>query len=238
MMLYIYLKANLFDWRFSNIIRTPSIKRGESVYTYKLIKSKGEWLLDPKSKWNRKHESRIIHHEQPTPNARLKDVSAYLKGGVALDLACGLGANSLFLAQLGYQVQAFDISTVAVDYVKEQAEKRRLPVRPCQCDLTECGNLHIKEHTFDLVVITYYLDRLLFPLVKSIIKENGYFFMETYFMSPYNERRGVSDQYKLQPKELLTVFGDWQVLYYEENEQEGRQTIFVRKKEAKGEYRS
>jgi tellurite methyltransferase len=184
--------------------------------------------LEPRAKWNSKHKDRINHLRQPAPNVRLKNLAPYLTGGLALDLACGLGANSLFLAQLRYQVQAIDISDVAVDYVKEQAEIQQLTVNPQLSDLKEWSNLNVKKCSFDLVVITYYLDRLIFPFIKSIVKENGYFFMETFYMSPMNEQQGISDQYKLRPKELLTIFENWQVLYYEENEQEGRQTIFVR----------
>src|SRR3954447_12504973 len=152
--------------------------------------------MDPKRKWNSKYSNRINHVEEPVPNVRLKNLSAYLKGGSAFDLACGLGGNSLFLAQLNYQVQAFDISDVAVDFLKDQAEKKHLPICTHLCDLTEWNNLHLKKDSFDLVVITYYLDRLLFPFVKSIIRDNGYFFMETYYLSPQAENQRVSDQYK------------------------------------------
>ncbi len=71
----------------------------------------------------------------------------------------------------------------------------------------------------------------MFPFVKSIIKKNGLFFMETFFRSPKNKDQSVSNQYKLDPHELLTEFADWHILYYEENELEGRQTIFCRKNE-------
>ena len=53
--------------------------------------------------------------------------------------------------------------------------------------------------------------------------------METYYQSPQNEIQRLSNQYKLQPKELLAEFGDWNVLSFEENELEGRQTIFCQK---------
>jgi tellurite methyltransferase len=185
--------------------------------------------MNPKSKWNKKHNERINLQEQPAPNARLKNLSPYFTGGSALDLACGLGGNSLFLARLNYRVEAVDISEVAVNYILEQAAKEQLAIFPLIGDLTEINTLHFKRNTFNLVVITYYLDRALFPFVKSIVKENGYFFMETFYMSPQNENQGVSNQYKLNSKELLSEFGNWKVLFFEENEQEGRQTIFCQK---------
>lgn len=189
--------------------------------------------MDPKSKWNGKHKDRLNSLEQSAPNARLQKLLPYLTGGSALDFACGLGANSLFLAKIGYEVQALDISSVAIQHIKDEAEKQELPVHACVGDLTDWSNLNLKESSFDLVVITYYLDRLTYPLVKPIIKEDGYLFMETFYLSPRNETQGVSDKYKLRSSELLSVFGDWQVHYYEENVQEGRQTIFVRNRSTK-----
>ncbi|MEH7355636.1 class I SAM-dependent methyltransferase [Neobacillus drentensis] len=186
--------------------------------------------MNTKSKWNTKHKDRLSDLIEPAPNPRLKDLSAYLNGGTALDLACGLGGNSLFLARLNFQVEAVDISDVAISYIQERAINDKLTIHPIVCDLTIWNELNWQNNSFDSVVITYYLDRTLFPLVKSIIKENGYFFMETYYQSPQNVNQGVSNQYKLQPKELLVEFGDWKVLMFEENKQEGRQTIFCQKR--------
>lgn len=84
--------------------------------------------MEPKSKWNSKYKERLTRHQKSTPIARLKTLAPYLTGGKARDLACGLGANSLFLAQLHYQVQAIDISDMAVNYIKEQAEIQQFEV--------------------------------------------------------------------------------------------------------------
>lgn len=195
--------------------------------------AKGGLALDSKNKWNGKHQDRLNSIEQSAPNARLAKLLPYLTGGSALDFACGLGANSFFLAEQGYEVQALDISDVAIEYIREEAKKQELPIKASVGDLTDWSNLNLKESSFDLVVITYYLDRLTFPFIKSIIKEDGYLFMETFYMSPRNETQGVSDQYKLRSSELLSVFGDWQVHYYEENVQEGRQTVLVRNRSTK-----
>ncbi|WHY75415.1 class I SAM-dependent methyltransferase [Neobacillus sp. WH10] len=186
--------------------------------------------MNTRSKWNTKHKDRLSDLIEPAPNPRLKTLSAYLNGGTALDIACGLGGNSLFLARINFQVEAVDISDVAINYIQERAINDKLNIHPIVCDLTKWNELNWQNNSFDSVVITYYLDRTLFPNVKRIIKENGYFFMETYYQSPQSMNQGVSNQYKLQPKELLVEFGDWKVLMFEENKQEGRQTIFCQKR--------
>jgi tellurite methyltransferase len=185
--------------------------------------------VDSKVKWNSKHRGRIDQVKVPIANLRLRNLSAYLNGGKALDIACGLGANSLFLASMNYHVEAIDISDVAINFVSEQARCNKLEIHTIIGDLTELDRIPWEQHSFNLVVLTYYLDRLLFPVVKSLIQPGGYFFMETFFQTEQNKHEGVSSQYKLQSNELLFEFRDWKILFFEENEEEGRQTIFCQK---------
>jgi tellurite methyltransferase len=46
--------------------------------------------------------------------------------GRALDLACGLGANALLLAEQGLEVVAWDLSPVAIERLRREAESRGL----------------------------------------------------------------------------------------------------------------
>lgn len=183
--------------------------------------------MNDQNKWNQKYSEKLQDMKVPEPNPRLKKIASYLSGGKALDLACGLGANSIFLAQLDYQVEAIDISDVAIRQLHELAAQNNLIINARVCDLT---NEKLGETgQFDLIVMTYYLDRSLFPALTDLIKDKGYFFMETFYQTPGTDGRGVSNRYKLLPKELLNEFTDWKVIFFEEHEQEGRQTIFCQK---------
>ncbi|MCM3567632.1 bifunctional 2-polyprenyl-6-hydroxyphenol methylase/3-demethylubiquinol 3-O-methyltransferase UbiG [Neobacillus mesonae] len=186
--------------------------------------------MDDKTKWNSKYKKRLKEFTEPVPNARLLNLSHYLKGGKALDIACGLGGNSFFLAEKNYQVEAVDLSEAAIHYVQEQARKYQFQIDTKVCDLTKWNKLNWNPSSFDLVVMTYYLDRSLFPKVKDIVKENGYLFMETFYNSPKTVGKSVSSRYKLMSKELAAEFGDWTIHFFEENEQEGRQSIFCQKR--------
>jgi tellurite methyltransferase len=185
--------------------------------------------MDSKMKWNHKYHILLSEQNRLEPNRRLKNLAPYLNGGVALDIACGLGGNSLFLAQNHYQVHAIDISDVAIDSLKDSEYANKQQIIPLQFNLEEWDKLSFKEGYLDLIVMTYYLNRSIFAYIKSVIKDDGYFFMETFYMSSLHDNQHVSDRYKLHSKELLTEFCDWKILFYEENEYEGRQTIFCQK---------
>jgi tellurite methyltransferase len=184
--------------------------------------------LDAKTKWNTKYFNRLKEGKQVGPNPRLKNFIDYLKGGTAIELACGLGGNCIFLSHHGYVVEAVDISDVAIHYLEREAARQKLTIRPHIVDLSTQSKLEFKKDSIDIAVITYYLDRPIIPYVMGLVKKHGFIFMETYFKSPLTTG-SVSEKYKLAPGELLTLFGAWQILYYEENEKEGRQTIFARK---------
>lgn len=183
--------------------------------------------MDIREKWNKKYEERIKNSGAAKPNERLEPLLSQLQGGIALDLACGLGANSFLLAKNGFEVYAYDVSEVAVDYIKKISHEQRLPIQAKVYDLSKFEQLSIEPQSIDLVVMTHYLERSLFPHLKSILKEGGYFFMETFYKS--SVKKDFPERFKLDSQELRKVFTDWKILYFEENPAEGRQTIFCKK---------
>ena len=66
-----------------------------------------------------------------------------------LDFGCGFGANSLFLAEQGWQVTAIDLSKTAIEKLQEQAKQNRLPLTAQQADAV-CFS---SKEKFDLVLI-------------------------------------------------------------------------------------
>jgi tellurite methyltransferase len=202
-----------------------------ACYNEPIQESKELFLLNSRDKWNLKYQQKIDQDVEPKPNDRLMSVSSYLQGGLALDVACGLGGNSLYLAKKGYQVHAYDIADKAINFLKIQAEKDQLPIIAHLSDLSKGEGLEKADGPFELIVMTYYLERSLFPLLKSLVKKNGYFFMETYYMSLTAPDEGISERFKLKSQELLKEFAGWEILYYEEHVQESRQTLFCRNSE-------
>jgi SAM-dependent methyltransferase len=82
-------------------------------------------------------------------NVRLAEVAETMTPGRALDLGCGEGADSMWLAERGWQVTAVDISQTALDRARDDAAARNLADRIDfqRHDLTES----FPDGDFDLV---------------------------------------------------------------------------------------
>ncbi len=83
------------------------------------------------------------------PDPHLSDLVEGLTPGTALDLGCGTGRNSLFLARLGWAVTGVDGSQVGLDAASEQMVREHLSWTPVRADLTT----YEADGEFDLVVI-------------------------------------------------------------------------------------
>jgi tellurite methyltransferase len=129
--------------------------------------------------------------------------------GRALDLACGLGRNSLYLAAQGWHVTAVDYSRVALDIVAERAAEG-LDVRPVVADL-EAGGFTIEPDSWDLIVDCCFLHRPIFPAIKAGIRPGG-LFVGVFPMS------GINPAFLMAPGEGRELFAGWTLLHYEEAE--------------------
>jgi SAM-dependent methyltransferase len=125
-------------------------------------------------------------------------------GARALDLACGGGRNSLYLARLGYQVDAWDISDVAIEIL--QAELDRTPaaldVRPRLVDL-ESIELPLDE--YDLVLDAPYLDRRQLPGLVRATRAGGLLLVHTFLQAPGGR---YNPAYALEPGELRRALAE------------------------------
>ncbi|RPI23347.1 MAG: class I SAM-dependent methyltransferase [Actinobacteria bacterium] len=86
------------------------------------------------------------------PNRFLVEVASDLLPGRALDLACGQGRNSVWLAQRGHTVTGLDLSPVAIGHAEELARQAGVVIEFHAVDLT---TWQPEGRTWDLVVLSY-----------------------------------------------------------------------------------
>ena len=117
------------------------------------------------------------------PNAFLVSQAALLGKGQALALADGEGRNSVWLAQQGFSVDAFDFSTPAVEKAKALAAKHQVQVN---VTCTDWQSFDWKTAHYNLVAGVFFQfatpdeRAALFEKIKQSLKPGGIVLIQGY----------------------------------------------------------
>ncbi len=132
----------------------------------------------------------------------------------ALDVAMGRGRHALALARAGYRTFGVDVKLDAVlDGVHTAAAEGAVVLGWC-ADLTQAP---LPDRRFDVVVVTRYLQRDLFPSLRATVAPGGVILYETFTVAQRALGRGpTSPDYLLEPGELRARFDGFDVLFSEE----------------------
>lgn len=144
--------------------------------------------------------------------------------GDVLDLACGGGRHSRYLAGLGCRVEALDRDETALAALHGQAG-----ITTRHADVEE-GPWPYHARHFDGIVVTNYLHRPLLPLLINALGEGGVLIYETFMIG--NERFGKpsNPHFLLRPGELLEVVRRrLHVVAFEEGEVESPKPAMVQR---------
>ena len=98
----------------------------------------------------REYPASVLPWELGRPRKTLVDLieSGKVQHGNALDLCCGLGTNTIYMAQKGFEVVATDISKHALRMAKEKAKQAKVEV---EFVLASFVKLPFKNSMFDFV---------------------------------------------------------------------------------------
>jgi tellurite methyltransferase len=146
--------------------------------------------------------------------ASLQQVLSLVPGKRALDLACGEGRNSIFLAQHGFEVTGVDISPRGLERARRQAAAVGVTVDFIEADLDQWR----PQGVYHLILNFNFLMRDLIPTLVEVLAPGGVVLMETIFDAPGLQGEHRKD-YLLQPGELGRVFGGYEgrILLLEED---------------------
>ncbi len=133
--------------------------------------------------------------------------------GDALDLACGLGGNALLLAQAGLTVQAWDLSSVAIDALRLRTAAECLPVEAVVRDV---DNQPPIPTSFDVIVVSYFLQRTLAPALCAALRPGGLLFYQTFVKNKVYQQGPTNPDFLLAENELLTLFAPLRLRVYHE----------------------
>ena len=164
-------------------------------------------MIEDKERWNKRHvEKPMRHHVEPIIKRYIQKATV----GNALDIACGVGRNTHFLAEKGFLVDAVDFSDYALGQVKKLAT-----ITTIEADLDKY-NLNFNK--YDLIVNVNYLNRRLLPQIKEALKSGGVVMFETFIVAHGDFTQPSNPEFLLRKNELLHAFIGLDVIYYEEKD--------------------
>jgi tellurite methyltransferase len=165
-----------------------------------------------------KWDQRYREAQALPPPARVLTENAHLLpgSGHALDLACGLGANALFLAGRGLTVEAWDLSPVAIERLSREAGASGLQVTALVRDGVAQPP---RPGSCDVVVVSHFLDRTLLPHLADALRPGGLLFYQTFSREAVSRSGPSNPAYRLGDNELARAFSHLLLRFYRE---EGR----------------
>lgn len=170
--------------------------------------------MNSRDKWNARY--RAARPEPRAARVLLENPHLLPAQGRALDLACGAGGNAILLAEQGLQVDAWDISGVAVAGLQALARARYLPIRAAVRDV-EAEPPPVRA--YDAIVVSYFLARDLVPALVAALRPAGLIYYQTFLRQRVSGRGPQREEFRLADQELLRLFSGLQILFYRE---EGR----------------
>ncbi len=187
------------------------------------MKSSGKASTNPKlKKWNSAYQDADI---SSATAARVLTDNAYLlpqatPAVTALDLACGRAGNAIFLAKTGITVDAVDLSPIVLQQLEDFVQKEALPINCIQRDIEQNGLDPQKK--YDVIVVSYFLNRELFPQIVNALKPGGLLFYQTWSQLSSDNAKGPSNPaFRLAQGELLSLCATLRIIHYREDGLQG-----------------
>lgn len=185
--------------------------------------------LQDQQKWEAKYLKKSELLRPRDASEVLMRYAFHGEGMTALDLACGAGRNTIYLAQERYEVDAVDIADIALDALRVDASQRGLAeyINPVLQDLDD----YIPSNeAYDIIVMNNFLDRALIERTKEVLKSGGLYVVETYMDDLINEKQASNVDNLLKKDELKGIFADgYDVVHYDEFENEAHELYRMKK---------
>ncbi len=147
----------------------------------------------------------------------------------ALDLACGAGRNAVYLARLGYRVDAVDIAREALERGEQAARAAGVRVSWICRDLDD--GLPPGLGPYDLIVIVRYLDLSLVSEAAERLRPGGYLVCESHLETTAAVIGPRDPHFRAAPGALRAAASTLEIVHHWEgltNDPDGRAVALAR----------
>lgn len=132
-------------------------------------------------------------------------------GSQVLDVACGTGRHMRWFAQRGHVVTGIDRSTDALESAANFGRVIKADLEAQPWPLIQLG----EPQAFDVLVVTNYLWRPLWPALLASVAPGGLLIYETFALGNAQFGKPSRSDFLLRPGELLEVCRDLHIVAYE-----------------------
>lgn len=201
----------LYEFYYTKLNNAIFILDNCSYNLIKPLKERVTMALEDKIKWDKKYQNTPTLLQQRQASKKLIQIIDKTKGKKALEVASGTGRNSIYLAKAGFEIEALDISQVALDTLDNQGYNN------ITTKLIDLDNYVPLENSYNLIVMTNFLDRTLIPHLLQALKKDGILFIETYMEDKINSKPNSNPDFLLKKGELKAFFDEkFEILEYDE----------------------
>jgi 2-polyprenyl-3-methyl-5-hydroxy-6-metoxy-1,4-benzoquinol methylase len=159
-------------------------------------------------RWDERYASR-----QPPPDEAIRPpglfadyADAFPRAGHGLDLACGQGFGSVWLARRGLDVRAFDVSAIAIDQARELARRNGVADR-CRFDVVDLDDGLPAGPPADVILSHKFRDSRLDRAIIARLAPSGLL-----AIAALSEVGGVPGRFRATPGELAAAFAELDVV--------------------------
>ncbi|MGH7916953.1 MAG: class I SAM-dependent methyltransferase [Candidatus Binataceae bacterium] len=167
--------------------------------------------LDARAMWEERFRLGMAVGE---PEPSLIEMMPLLPRGLALDVAAGMGRNTIALARAGFHVFATDFSVTAMGSLATSATTEKLPITPVVSDLEHGFPFHPRR--FAVIINVSYLDRGLVPRLIQSLQAGGVLLFDTFLIDQAASGHPRDPRFLLNHYELRELLGSLQLLRYRE----------------------
>lgn len=169
-----------------------------------------------RDKWDDRYGNEENWHGEFHPSKWLMAHAPKTGNGVALDIACGVGNNSVWLAGRGYKVVGIDGSRIGLRRAKKSAEQRAIKsILFVQADLDQ---FRLVPNSASLIAVIRFLNRDLYPSIKAALKPGGWLIMEIFNQDFRQIRPDINPAFLLNQGEWREAFAGLRVVAEEDRE--------------------
>ncbi|MCP4490466.1 MAG: class I SAM-dependent methyltransferase [Gammaproteobacteria bacterium] len=165
-----------------------------------------------RDKWNKRYAD--DSYSKSNPVTLLEDWLPQVPVGRALDVACGAGRNSIFMARAGFCVDAIDISHQGLDKARQNAQSQGFDINWIEHDLDQGYEV---ETEYNLIVVMWYVNLPLISKLCDSLAPGGYLLCEEHLRVEQEVIGPGNPSYRVASGTLSEAVRGLDILAYQES---------------------